>query len=143
MPARLSLVTLGVRDVERSAAFYEALGWRRSSASVAGEVAFFGTAGGLLALYGEGALARDAGQEGSQAGGFRGVSLAINLEEREDVDRAFAPVRSAGGKVLAPPAPADWGGYLGYFEDPDGHLWEVAHNPSWPIGPDGRPALPQ
>jgi catechol 2,3-dioxygenase-like lactoylglutathione lyase family enzyme len=144
VPARVSLVTLGVTDLARSTAFYEALGWRRSSASVDGVVGFFDTAGGLLALWGEDALAEDAGQEAAAApAAFRGVALAINLESPERVDAAFEEIRSAGGEIVKPPQPTDWGGYSGYFADPDGHLWEVAHNPSWPIGADGRPQLPK
>ena len=75
--------------------------------------------------------------------GFRGVALAINLESRDLVDACFEEVRAIGGEVVKPPHATDWGGYSGYFADPDGHLWEVAHNPSWPIGADGRPALPR
>jgi catechol 2,3-dioxygenase-like lactoylglutathione lyase family enzyme len=140
---RVSLATLGVRDLDRSTAFYLALGWPLSPASVPGEVSFFPTAGALLALYGHDALARDAGlPAGAVAPSFRGAALAINLEARAEVDRAFEQVRRAGGEVVRPPAPTPWGGYVGYFHDPDGHLWEVAHNPSWPIGPDGRPQMP-
>jgi len=139
---RVSLITLGVADVARSTAFYEALGWPRSPSSVPGEVSFFNTDGGLLALWGRDDLAKDAGATGAQPG-FRGVALAINLESRELVDACFGEVRAVGGEVVKSPHATDWGGYSGYFADPDGHLWEVAHNPSWPIGADGRPALPR
>jgi len=142
VPARLSLVTLGVSDLARSTEFYRALGWPLSPASVEGEVSFFNTAGGLLALWGREALAADAGLAGSPSG-FRAVSLAINLESRDDVDAAFEEVRRAGGKIVRAPKSTDWGGYVGYFADPEGHLWEIAHNPSWPIGDDERPALPR
>jgi predicted lactoylglutathione lyase len=140
--ARVTLITLGVADVARSTAFYEALGWPLSPSSVPGEVSFFNTDGGFLALWGRDDLARDAGATGAQAG-FRGVAMAINLESPELVDACFEEVRAIGGKVVKPPHATDWGGYSGYFADPDGHLWEVAHNPSWPIGADGRPALPR
>jgi len=142
IPPRVSLVTLGVSDVARSTAFYEALGWPRSPASVEGEVSFFDTAGGLLALWGEAALAHDAQVGEPPTLGFRGVSVAINLETPEQVDEAFERVGAAGGEIVKPPERADWGGYVGYFRDPDGHLWEIAHNPGWPIGADGRPRLP-
>jgi len=142
LPARVSLATLGVDDVARSTAFYQALGWPLSVASVPGEVSFFDTAGALLALYGRDALARDAGLERAPTGAFVGTSLAINLEGRAEVDHAFERVRAAGGEIVKPPEATDWGGYSGYFRDPDGHVWEVAHNPAWPIGSDGRPTLP-
>jgi predicted lactoylglutathione lyase len=142
VPARVSLVTLGVSDLSRATAFYQALGWQASPASVPDEVTFFHTAGGLLALWGRDALARDAGVAADQSTGFRGVALAINVDGREDVDAALEQAVDAGGQLLKPGTAADWGGYSGYFADPDGHVWEVAHNPGWPIGPDGRPTLP-
>jgi catechol 2,3-dioxygenase-like lactoylglutathione lyase family enzyme len=142
IPARLSLVTLGVRDLARSTAFYEALGWRRSSASVEGVVSFFDAAGAILALWGHDDLAQDARQSAEPPAGFRGVAIAINVETPEAVDEAFAHVQAAGGEIAKAPERADWGGYVGYFRDPDGHLWEIAFNPGWPIGADGRPQLP-
>ena len=144
VPAVVSLVTLGVRDLAASTAFYEALGWPRSSSSVDGEVSFFRTAGGLLALWGAEALRADA-RAGTPAppGSFRGVALAVNVADRAAVDESLAAAQAAGGQVVKPAEPADWGGYQGYFTDPDGHLWEVAHNPFWPLGPDGVPQLPE
>ena len=141
IPPRVSLVTLGVKDVSRSTLFYVALGWPLSSASVAGEVSFFKTAGGLLALWSEEALAADAGVDATPGAGHRSA-LAINLDSREQVDSALAAAAAAGARILVPGRETDWGGYNGYFADPDGHLWEVAHNPFWPIGQDGRPLLP-
>ncbi|HVD47514.1 MAG TPA: VOC family protein [Candidatus Limnocylindria bacterium] len=141
IPPRVSLVTLGVKDVSRSTLFYVALGWPLSSASVAGEVSFFKTAGGLLALWSEEALAADAGVDATPGAGHLSA-LAINLDSREQVDSALATAAAAGAKILVPGRETDWGGYNGYFADPDGHLWEVAHNPFWPIGQDGRPLLP-
>jgi catechol 2,3-dioxygenase-like lactoylglutathione lyase family enzyme len=141
IPARVSLVTLGVTDLPRSTAFYRALGWPLSSSSAEGVVSFFDTKGGLLALFPEDDLAEDAGMTATHSG-FRGVALAVNLESPQEVDRAFEQVRAAGGEIVKPPVPTEWGGYSGYFADPDGHLWEVAHNPAWPIGEDGRPQLP-
>lgn len=143
IPARLSLVTLGVRDVARSTIFYEALGWRRSSASQAGEVSFFHTDGGLLALYGADNLAADARISNDYRGGFRQWSLSMNLDSVGDVDAATAEFLAAGGSMVSPPEATAWGGYSGYVADPDGHLWEIAHNPLWPTGGDGRPTLPK
>jgi predicted lactoylglutathione lyase len=142
VPARLSLVTLGVTDLTRSTEFYQALGWPLSTSSVPGQVSFFRTAGGLLALYGVDDLAADARMPAGPTNQFRGVALAINLDGPDDVDAALSAAVAAGGTLLAPAHKADRGGYSGYFADPDGHAWEVAHNPFWPIGPDGRPTLP-
>jgi predicted lactoylglutathione lyase len=142
IPARLSLVTLGVSDVEAATQFYEALGWKRSSASAAGEVTFFDTAGGLLGLWSRASLAGDAKLPDGELPPYRGVALAINLGSAEEVDAALADAFNAGGTVLKPAEATDWGGYSGYFADPDGYAWEVAHNPFWPLGPDGLPQLP-
>jgi predicted lactoylglutathione lyase len=143
IPAAISLVTLGVADVAAATAFYEALGFPLSSGSVEGEVSFFRTAGGLLGLYGAAALAADAQLPNAGSTGFRGVTLAINLAAREDVDSAIASAEAAGARVLKPAQATEWGGYHAYFADPDGHAWEVAHNPFWPLGADGLPQLPE
>jgi predicted lactoylglutathione lyase len=143
IPARVSLVTLGVKDVARSTSFYVALGWPLSSASVPGDVSFFKTAGGILAIWGDANLAEDAGLAVASAADRSGQALAINLESREEVDAALAIAVAAGAQITRPAQATDWGGYNGYFADPDGHLWEVAYNPFWPIGEDGRPALPE
>ncbi|HEY7007815.1 MAG TPA: VOC family protein [Jatrophihabitantaceae bacterium] len=143
IPAVVSLVTLGVRDVAAATRFYTALGFPLSSASVPDEVSFFRTAGGLLAVWRADALAADAGVPPGGGGAFRGVSLAVNVASREEVDAAIATARDAGARVLTAPRETDWGGYNGYFADPDGHAWEVAHNPFWPLGPDGMPQLPE
>ena len=143
-PAVISLVTLGVRDVVAATRFYEQLGFPRSSASVEGEVSFFRNAGGYLAVWGSDALARDAGAERVvEAGMFRGAAYAINVESEAAVDTTLAAAERAGGRIVKPGSPTEWGGYQGYFADPDEHYWEVAHNPFWPIGPDGRPQLPE
>ena len=142
VPARVSLVTLGVRDVRASTAFYQALGWPLSPASVEGDVSFFNTAGGLLALWGRDDLAADTRQSPA-AEGFRSTALAMNLDSREQVDAALTNAANAGGTIVRPAEATEWGGYNGYFADPDGHLWEVAHNPDWPIGDDERPQLPR
>jgi uncharacterized protein len=143
-PPRLSLATLGVRDVVRSTEFYQALGFPLSKASVPADISFFKTDGGLLAVWGHRELAEDANlsdQPGADAA-FRGSAHSINLDSREDVDLFLAVAVKAGARLTRPARATEWGGYSGYFADPDGHLWEVAHNPGWPIGPDGRPILP-
>lgn len=142
VPPVLSLVTLGVRDVEASTRFYERLGFPLSSASQPAVVSFFRTAGGLLGLFGADDLAADAEVGQQPATGFRGVSLAINVASRAAVDAALAAAEGAGARVLKAPQPTEWGGYHGYFADPDGHAWEVAHNPFWPLDEDGLPQLP-
>jgi hypothetical protein len=141
IPARITLVTLGVSDVPRATAFYESLGWELSEASVPGEVSFFKTGGALLGLFGSTDLAADADQHDVVATGFRGVSVAINCASREEVDDAFRAAEAAGATILKPAQVADWGGYSGYFADLDGHAWEVAHNPYWPLDDDGIPQL--
>jgi hypothetical protein len=143
VPAAISLVTLGVADVPAATAFYQRLGFPLSSASVAGEVSFFRTAGGLLGLYGAADLAADAQAGEPRRSGFTGVSLAINVADRQAVDEALAVAETAGATVLKPPQATEWGGYHGYFADPDGHAWEVAHNPGWPLNAAGLPQLPE
>ena len=137
VPARLSLVTLATPDVERSAAFYERLGWVRSSASVTGEVAFFPLApGAVLSLYA--GLARDTGVSASPGA----VALALNCDSPEQVSEVVAAFVSAGGRVLRTAATADWGGTTSCVTDLDGHLWEVAHNPGFPLDERGAAQLP-
>jgi catechol 2,3-dioxygenase-like lactoylglutathione lyase family enzyme len=142
VPARISLITLGVADVDRATAFYERLGWERSPASVPGAVSFFRTAGSILALWGRTDLATDAGVPDPGAAGFSGVAHSINLEDANAVDAALADAVAAGATLLKSGTRADWGGYSGYFSDLDGHVWEIAHNPGWPLGPEGLPTLP-
>jgi len=138
----ISLVTLGVRDVPASTRFYESLGFALSTGSVAGDVSFFRTTGGLLGLYGQDDLAADANAEHRSTDTFRGVTVSINVGSPAAVDAALAVAAGAGATIPKPARAAEWGGYSGYFADPDGHLWEVAHNPFWPLGPDGLPQLP-
>ena len=142
IPARLSFVTLGVTDLDRATRFYQALGWPLSSGSVPGDVSFFRTAGGLLALWGANDLAADLGLPPQATTGFRATAVAMNLDNPAQVDEALSAAADAGGNVLVPGRKTTWGGYQGYFADPDGHIWEVVHNPSFPIGADGRPTLP-
>jgi len=139
MEQRLSLVTLGVKDLGRSLRFYETLGWRRSNAHE--EVAFFQLPGMVVALFGREALAADAGIDaGGQ--GFSGIALAYNARDKAEVDAVLGEAEAAGGRLVKPAHDTVWGGYSGYFADPDGHLWEVAWNPEWPIGEDGSVRLP-
>ena len=142
MEPRISLITLGVRDLDRALRFYrDGLGWPVSSASVAGEVVFFGSRGAVLALYPRDLLAADAHlpPDGS---GFGGVAFAQNVRERAEVDAILAQAAAAGGSILKPAEDAEWGGYHGYFADPDGYPWEIAWNPGFPMRPDGSIILP-
>jgi predicted lactoylglutathione lyase len=143
MPARISLVTLGVEDVEAATAFYLALGWELSSSSVPGDVSFFRLGGAALAVWGRRDLADDVGADpAGEPPSFREITLAINVGGEAEVDDALARAAAAGGTIVVPAHRAEWGGYTGYFADPEGHVWEVAHNPYWPLGEDGLPVLP-
>ena len=138
MEQRLSLVTLGVADLDRARRFYEALGWRRSNKEA--EVVFFQAGGMVLALWSRDSLAEDA-RVPAAGSGFRGIALAYNTRTRDEVDTVLAEAKAAGAEILKPGEDAFWGGYTGYFADPDGHLWEVAWNPDWTITEDGRTRL--
>lgn len=140
LPLRLTLVTLGVDDVARATAFYEALGLARSSASNDG-VSFFEVGGAVLSLFGRGALAEDAGLD-HEGEGFRAQSLAWNLASESDVDKAIVKMVAAGGGLVKAAERTFWGGYAGFVTDPDGHLWEIAHNPGFPLDEHGRLRLP-
>jgi catechol 2,3-dioxygenase-like lactoylglutathione lyase family enzyme len=130
MRPKLNLVTLGVRDFERSLQFYrEGLGWQPSSASQ-GDVVFFPLGGVVLSLYPRDKLAEDA-QVDSAGSGFSGITLAYNTKSQEEVDEVLRTVESLGAKIVKKAQKVFWGGYSGYFADPDGHLWEVAWNPFW------------
>ncbi|MGN6608065.1 MAG: VOC family protein [Jatrophihabitans sp.] len=142
VPPVLGLVTLGVRDVAAATAFYERLGWPLSPASVPGDVSFFRTAGATVALWGDESLRADTAAPANGGTAFRGVALAINLPSREDVDAGLAAAVAAGGSIARPAEATDWGGYNGYFADLDGHLWELAHNPHWPLDERGLAQLP-
>ena len=127
MEQRLSLITLGVADIGRARAFYEALGWRGESPD--GDVMFFQAAGLILALWSRDKLAEDSVVEDD--GGWGGVTLAQNVASPKEVDAVLAEAAAAGGTISRPGATTFWGGYSGIFLDPDGHPWEVAHNPAW------------
>ncbi|MDP9494325.1 MAG: VOC family protein, partial [Actinomycetota bacterium] len=126
---------------QRSAAFYEALGWVRSSAST-DDVAFFQTPQAVLSLYLLPLMAAEIGVDLVQDPGFHGVATAINVESEAEVEAVLKSSLDAGGTVPRPGSRADWGGYNGYFADPDGHLWEVAHNPFFPLDADGSVTVP-
>lgn len=138
---RISLVTLGVADVARSTAFYEKLGWRKSSASQEA-ITFIQLKGVVLALFSRQALAVDAGVADDTPPGFSGVTLAHNVSSPAGVDAVYKFALSCGARAVKSPEKVVWGGYSGYFADPDGHLWEVAHNPFAPLDEHGHMMLP-
>ena len=140
MEQRLSLVTLGVRDLGASRALYRRLGWKESPPSNE-HVAFFQCGGLVFALWGRDALVEDAGVEGPGKG-FANISLAHNVHSKADVDATLKEAKQAGATILKPGAEVSWGGYTGYFADPDGFAWEVAWNPGFEILPDGGIKLP-
>jgi uncharacterized protein len=135
---RVSLVTLGVRDLARARAFYEALEWR-TNAEPGDGVVFFQAGGMIVALWSRAELAEDSGVEDS--GGWGGITLAHNVRSPAEVDAVIAEVEAAGGTVTRRGAETFWGGYSGAFTDPDGHAWEVAHNPHWTLADDGSVSL--
>jgi catechol 2,3-dioxygenase-like lactoylglutathione lyase family enzyme len=139
-PLRLTLITLGVSDLERAARFYTALGMKRGMKKAEG-VAFFDAGGAVLALWGRSDLAKDAGMPDTKPG-FSGVALAFNVADEAAADQVLLAAKAAGGKIVKPAERAFWGGYTGYFSDPDGHLWEVAHNPGFPLDARGQVELP-
>lgn len=139
MEPRVSLITLGVRDLEVADAFYRALGWTPSAHSVPGEVTFFAAGGLVVALWSRAALAVDSGM--TDAGGWGGITLAHNVRSPAEVDAVLAEAERAGGTIVRAGAPTDWGGYSGLFSDPDGHPWEIAHNPGFPLDATGAVRL--
>lgn len=142
MSTPLGLLTLGVADVARATAFYEAVGFTASSHSVPGEVTFLRGAGTHLGLWGHEQLAADAGLPADAPPPFRGSSIALNLPDRAAVDATYARWVAAGATERRAPHETFWGGYTSYVTDPDGHLWELAHNPDWPLDERGLPQLP-
>ena len=140
MEPRLSLVTLGVADMTRARSFYEALGFVASTDSQP-SVTFLSAGGVVLGLFGRQALAGDAGVADSPPG-FAGIALAHNCRSEADVEKVLAEAVAAGGRLVKPAQKVFWGGYSGYFADPDGHLWEVAYNPFWRLDAAGRVQLP-
>lgn len=140
MDQRLSLVTLGVGDLDRSRSFYVRLGWEESPQST-DDVAFFQAGGMVVGLWDRGSLADDSMVD--DTGGWGGVTLAYNTRDRAEVDKVIDEARRAGATIGREPGETFWGGYSGVFIDPDGHPWEVAHNPDWEMGDDGSVRLPE
>lgn len=140
MEQRITLLTLGVRDLSKSTAFFERLGWKRSVRDAEG-VSFFQCGSIAISLWSMEELAEDAGIS-VEGAGFRGVAIAHNVKQREDVDALLAEVVAAGGTVVRQGRPTAWGGYIAYFNDLDGHLWEVAWNPGFPLDDSGAVHLP-
>ncbi len=138
-PQRVTLITLGVEDLERSKAFYAALGW--APARRQDDVVFYQMHGAVLGLFGRAALADDQGRPGA-ALGTGAMTLAQNMATVAEVDAAYALALAAGATALKAPQEVFWGGYSGYYADPDGHVWEVAMNPFWPLNEDGSLTLP-
>ena len=138
-PQRVTLITLGVSDLARAKAFYGALGWKPAEEQEG--VVFYQMQGMVLGLFGKAALAEDQGRTG-EALGTGAMTLAQNFATEAEVDDAFDAAVAAGAKVLKRPEKVFWGGYSGYYADPDGHVWEVAMNPFWPLGEDGSLTLP-
>ena len=141
MDQRVSLITLGVEDVGRARRFYEAVGWKSDGGvdDDTDHVAFFQGPGMIVALWGREKLAADSCV--TDPGGWGGVTLAYNVSSPEEVDAVIEEARAAGAEIGRPGAETFWGGYSGVFIDPDGHPWEVAHNPRWTVHPDGRTTL--
>ena len=137
MSGHVTIITLGVADVARSTMFYEALGFKKSSASE-DSITFLSAGAVIVALYGREPLAADVGIA-ADGSGFRAVTLAMNLGSAVAVDAAFAEWVAIGAKAVKQPQAAEWGGYSSYVSDPDGHLWEIAHNPYMQLNPDGSP----
>lgn len=140
MEPRVSLITLGVGDLARSKAFYEELGFKASSVG-GGEIVFMQAGPMALCLFPRESLACDADVP-AEGSGFRGVALAHNVREKDQVDAVMAEAIGAGGEIAKPAQDATWGGRSGYFADPDGHLWEVAWNPHFPLAEDGALTVP-
>ena len=136
---RVTLITLGVADLAAARAFYARLGWVEHSGTEG--VAFYQLHGALLGLFGRAELAKDQGREGAILG-TGAMTLAQNFATEAEVDAAFAAALAAGGTALKAPEKVFWGGYSGYWADPDGHVWEMAMNPFWPLAEDGSLTLP-
>ncbi len=142
MEQRLSMITLGVADLERAKAFYEnVVGWKAAPGPP--EIAFFDLGGVVFSLYPHDDLAKDMNAAADDSGdsASQGFALAHNVQSKEEVDLIFAQLKDKGAMILKEPEEAFWGGYSGYFSDPDGHAWEVAYNPHWAIKKDGRVSM--
>lgn len=141
----ITLITLGVDNVERASLFYERLGWRRSRGASQASISFFALNTLALALFGQFDLAADSGlpsETGDASSAFRGVTLAQNHGSKAAVDAVLAEAEAAGARILKPGVDTDWGGYHGIFADLDGHVWEICYNPFFPLAADGSVCLP-
>lgn len=138
---RVTLITLGVADLQRAMEFYRHWGWQLHPESQSG-IAFFQMNGAALALFGKAELAADQGRPEVELG-TGAMSLAQNCADEAEVDAVFAAALAAGASCLKPPEKVFWGGYSGYLADPDGHVWEIAANPFWPLADDGSLTLPE
>ncbi len=140
MEQRVSMITLGVADLRRAIDFYETVvGWKAAPGPP--EIAFFDLGGLVFSLYPLEALAKDMNGPAVTGTGGRTFALAYNARSKEEVDAIFARLKGKGATILKEPEDVFWGGYSGYFADPDGHAWEVAYNPFWKIGADGRVSM--
>ena len=139
MEQRVSLITLGVADLHRSRSFYERLGWRGQEVEA---TVFFQIGGQALVLWGRDKVAADAGIDDDGTSDFGGIVLAHNVASRQEVDRIISSASDAGGTVTKVPTETFYGGYAGFFRDPDGHVWEIAHNPGFALSHDGALLLP-
>ena len=140
MDQRITLITLGVSDLAASRRFYiDGLGWKPAKGGNE-HVTFIDCGGVILSLFGRDSLAADAHVD-AKGSGFAGITIAHNVADRATVDRVLREAEAAGAKILKKGQEVFWGGYSGYFADPDGHLWEVAHNPFWPLDANGKPQL--
>lgn len=139
MEQRLSLVTLGVADLDRARGFYEQLGWRGQQVE---ETVFFQAGGIGIVLWGRDELAEDAGVDDTGADGFGGIALAHNVHSEAEVDTVVTAAADAGATITRPPSETFYGGYAGCFTDPDGHVWEIAYNPGFPMDQDGAITIP-
>jgi uncharacterized protein len=139
MEQRVSLITLGVADLRRSRAFYEQLGWRGQETE---ETVFFQTGGSAVVLWGREKVAADARIDDDGRSTFGGIALAHNVASRDEVNRVVDTAARAGGTVTKAPRETFYGGYAGFFRDPDGHVWEIAHNPGFTLNADGTLTLP-
>ena len=139
MEQRISLITLGVADLARAREFYERLGWRGQEVE---ETVFFRAGGMALVLWGRDKVAADAGLVDAGSDGFGGITVAQNVRSRAEVDAVLATAAEAGAVITQPARETFYGGYAGFFADPDGHVWEIAHNPGFALDDDGAVVLP-
>lgn len=141
VPPNFTIVTLGVANLERSIDFYRKLGWEQRGDSSAG-ITWFRTSGTWIGLFGYADLAADVGVPAEAPPAYRGITLALNFGDEQAVDAALDEAVAAGAQLVKPATRADWGGYSGYFADPDGHLWEAAYAPGFPVADDGTIDIP-